>query len=155
MTHSTRPESFPYQIVKIAMIALLSLSIAGCSSKPAIPPIESLLNSLETAIATGDEKKLNRCFVEMDSSPQGLQRRNYVLAIINDLFPKPDSPHQNVAFTSHSFEQGQFLKGVLTITEAESQTTQFQFDMEVRMSIAGWKIAVIQIEEITAAPASE
>jgi len=131
----------------LCVIALMTLILTGCHNGSKLPDTKTLTDSLAQSILEGDEIKLNRCFVEMDNSPEGLQRKGYVIAIINELFPN-ETPHRSVVMNDISFERGEDLQGTLSITNDKDELKQYQTHLKVRMSISGWKIASLSLAKL-------
>lgn len=132
-------------------IVLALIFVMGCHQKSGLPPIEALTDTLVRSLETGDEKMLNRCFVTMDNTPEGLARRDMVLELIRDYFPSSESEGYSVEFEKTSFSDGLHLQGNLTAKSGSETVKTSTTSMKVNLSIAGWKI--ISMEKSSADPA--
>lgn len=138
-------------------IIFIGLFSVGCGDSNSLPPIENLVTKFTESIKAGNKERLSRCFVRFEAPIRGgspteifeqQSRKQYYLAIINDLFPENGTTHNSVKFAEYEFANAERLVGKLHIIKKSGEELILETDITARMSISGWKIANIIIKEI-------
>lgn len=137
--------------VRLCFLVAAVIMAGGCA-RPELPPVTRLTSALAESIESGDEVLLNRCFIEMDSSPEGMARRDAVREVMARCFPPADwkgsgGTSRNASVTVRSFDDGEKVRALLTVDSGVGQSQEYELTLKVRMSISGWKIAALEFSQ--------